>query len=106
MRRAAKTDANHAEIRDFVRKLGAYWLDMFQLKNCCDGVVVYKGEVVAVEVKDGSKPPSKRHLTDGEREFAAAWTAAGGKFAVIESTRQVVDLVNQMNARSLARPDN
>lgn len=84
MRRAAKVDDNHAEIRDAARKLGAYWHDTFQLKGFCDGMMVFRGETIAVEVKDGSKPPSKRRLTQDEETFRDDWTKAGGTYEIVE----------------------
>lgn len=98
MRRAAKVDDNHVEIRDAAKKMGAGWLDVHQLKNCCDAFMAYKGVTVAIEIKDGNKPPSRRKLTEGERKFSEGWVATGGKFAVIESIEQLRVLMNNMEA--------
>ena len=62
LRRAAKIDANHPELRDLARKLGASWLDTHQLKNACDAFLSHKGQTGAIEVKDGSKQANK-HLS-------------------------------------------
>jgi len=90
---SAKVDANQAEIVKAFRDLGAYVLLVHRLKNCCDIIVVYQGETVAVEIKDGSKPPSQRKLSEGEREFMEEWTLHGGKWAKIESIDEAEGLI-------------
>lgn len=72
-RRAARKDDNHTEIVNEFRRLGWSVLDIAQLKNCCDLVVAKDGYTVAVEVKDGEKPPSKRKLSQGEVKFRDSW---------------------------------
>lgn len=69
IRTAAKKDANHAEIVRKLRQIGAYVLDISQLKNCCDVIVGYRGRWVALEIKDGAKPASATQLTPGEHKF-------------------------------------
>lgn len=69
MRYAARKDANHQEIVEALRRVGCYVLDISQLKNCCDLMVAKGGKWVAMEIKDGSKPPSARKLTEGEQTF-------------------------------------
>ena len=94
MKYAARIDDNHGEIREAARKLGAGWVDCYQLKNFCDGLLVYRGVTVAIEIKDGNKPPSSRKLTEGEEKFKGNWEAKGGKYAVIENTEQLTGLLN------------
>lgn len=85
-RRAAKTDANQPEIVKHLRKLGWYVLIISQLKNCCDLIISKNGRTIAIEVKDGSKPPSQRKLTDGELKFQREWQ---GEYLVIESIEDI-----------------
>lgn len=54
-----------------------------------DIVVGKYGINVLVEIKDGSKPPSKRKLTEDEADFHSAWR---GMACVIESEQQVEEL--------------
>lgn len=89
-RRAAKTDANHAEIVAHFRSHGWSVLNVSQLKHCCDIFVSKGGETIAIEIKDGSKIPSARKLTEGEKKFKRCWQ---GKYAVIENTEEVDRLV-------------
>ena len=72
-RRAAKVDDNQAEIVKTFRKLGWYVLIISQLKNCCDIIVSKDGRTIAIEIKDGSKPPSARKLSEGEVKFKSEW---------------------------------
>lgn len=82
MRRVAKVDANQPEIVEYFRKTGWSVLIISQLKNCCDIIVSKNGRTVAVEIKDGDKPPSQRKLTEGEESFRKSWQ---GEYSIIES---------------------
>lgn len=96
MRTAARKDANHNEIVDVFKKAGAGVLDLSQLKECCDVVVTYCGVEVMVEIKDGSKKPSARVLTEGEEKFREYWKSKGGKWAKVETVDQALTLLGQM----------
>ena len=89
-RRAAKVDDNQKEVVAALRKLGWTVLIISQLKNCCDLFASKNGRTVAIEVKDGAKPPSARKLSDGEVKFRDAWQ---GDYALIEK----LDDVNELN---------
>ena len=95
-RRAAKVDANQPEIVAAFRKLGCSVLIISQLKNCCDVFISKGGVTVAVEIKDGTLPPSKRKLTEGEERFSREWK---GDYCVVESIQDAVDLVRVMSLR-------
>ena len=88
-RRAAKKDANHNEVADVFIALGYSVLDVSQLKNCCDLIAAKGKRSIAVEVKDGSKPPSARKLSSGELKFKEYWR---GEWALIESVNDVIEL--------------
>jgi len=92
---AARVDRNHAEIVAAFRKLGCSVLDIHQLKNCADLIVSKNKKTVIVEVKDGKKPKSVRHLTPGEREFFAGWR---GESAIVESLDDVLRVVKELEA--------
>lgn len=72
-RRAARVDDNQSEIVKTFRGLGWYVLIISQLKNCCDIIVSKDGRTIAVEIKDGSKPPSQQKLSTGEIKFKEEW---------------------------------
>ena len=72
-RRAARVDDNQSEIVSAFRNLGWYVLIISQLKNCCDIIVSKDGRTIAIEIKDGSKPPSAQKLSKGEVKFKDEW---------------------------------
>lgn len=89
MRRAARTDDNQAQIVSALRQLGATVVVTSTMGQgfpdiCCG----WRGRNVLFEIKDGSKPPSRRKLTPDQIEFHAAWK---GEIAVITSATEAVD---------------
>jgi len=88
-RRAAKVDANQPEIVKTFRDLGWYVLIISQLKNCCDIMVSKNGRTIAVEIKDGNKPPSQQKLSEGELKFKSQWL---GEYALINCVQDVIDI--------------
>ena len=88
-RRAAKVDDNQKEIVALFRKLGWTVLIISQLKNCCDIIVSKSGRTVAIEIKDGAKPPSARKLSDGEIKFRDAWQ---GEYSLVICDDDVIEL--------------
>lgn len=77
MRRAAKVDANHAGIVKALRQAGANVLDLSAVGKGCPDLLVtcvcYPHQMVLMEIKDGSKPPSARKLTPDQEKFHATW---------------------------------
>ncbi len=86
-RRAAKVDANQSVIVKTFRGMGWYVLIISQLKNCCDIIVSKGGHTIAVEIKDGTKPPSAQKLSDGEQKFRDEWQ---GEYALVRSIDDVI----------------
>lgn len=89
----ARKDANHAEIEDLLRSLGFKTKDVSPMKEFVDIVAKLHGVIVLIEVKDGSKPPSKRKLTDDERAFHEYW---GDDIRVIETREDVFALRDEI----------
>lgn len=75
MRRAARTDANHATVMLDLRRLGYRVEDMSQVGGGVPDLLVGTpcGALCLVEVKDGAKPPSKRVLTEDQVKWHLAW---------------------------------
>lgn len=74
MRRAARTDSNHAAITGCFRACGALVTSLAAHgEGLPDLLIQHQGKLYLVEVKDGSKPPSKRKLTPAQKEFHAIW---------------------------------
>lgn len=84
MRRAARTDANQAQIMRALRAIGCKVKDTSRLGDGFPDLVVgYRGRLTLMEVKDGSKPPSERKLTPDQEKFHAEW--AGLPVYVVEN---------------------
>ena len=91
MRRRARIDGNHVAIVQTLRDLG---VSVFSTAGVGDGfpdlVCGYHGTHL-LELKDGSLSPSRRRLTDDEREWHEAWL--GEPVEVVESPAQAAQLV-------------
>jgi hypothetical protein len=74
MRRAAKVDDNQAEIVEALKAVGC---SVQSLAAVGDGVpdllVGLRGKNLLMEIKDGSKPPSRRRLTPDQLKFMSRW---------------------------------
>jgi hypothetical protein len=95
MHRAARQDSNHAEIRQVFVDAGLSTLDLHQLKGACDLLVGGLGVNILLEIKDGTKPPSKRQLSEKERDFHARWL---GPLFIVETVEQAQALANQLTS--------
>ena len=74
VRRAAKKDANHNDVADYLEALGWSVLDLSQLgKGKPDMLVARHGFSALIEVKDGGKVPSKQKLSKDQETFAKGW---------------------------------
>ena len=93
MRRAAKKDANHAEIVKAFEKMGCSVIDVSATPCGLDILVGYGGLCMPVEIKDGSKPPSARKLTPNEAKIHARWT---GGARLVKDFDDVVATVNTL----------
>ena len=93
-RRAAKTDANQQELVEVMRNMGvSVEITSSAHDGMTDLVVGYGGIAVLVEVKDGSKVPSKRKLTAAQVKFHGGFK---GAITVIETVDQAIALVNEI----------
>lgn len=94
MRRAARTDGNQNEIAKALRDVG---FSLFSLaavgKGMGDVLVGYGGRTFLCEIKDGSKPPSARKLTEAQIKFRDSWK---GDYTVLESVEDVRDFHEQV----------
>ena len=92
MRRAAKIDANHHEIVDALRRVGAT-VQSLAAVGCGvpDLLVGYCGRTYLLEVKDGSKPPSARKLTQDQIDWHAEWR--GGDVYVVTSVTEALNAI-------------
>lgn len=94
MRRAARIDANQAAIVDALRAIGCTVMSLATVgRGCPDLVVGHAGKNYLLEVKDGTKPASKRKLTAAEQEWADAWM---GQVHVVESVEDAIGVIRRM----------
>jgi Holliday junction resolvase len=90
--RAAKVDANQPDIVGAFRRLG---FSVAVTSKMGDGfpdlVVGRRGHNLLIEIKDGSKIPSKRQLTPAQEEFHRAWR---GRIRIVERIEDVIKIAN------------
>jgi len=91
MRRAAKVDANHADIVSALERVGAIVQSLAaQGSGVPDLLVGYRGINYLIEVKDGSKPPSKRTLTSAQQDWHQQWR---GQVAIVHSEDDALTVI-------------
>ena len=91
MRRAARTDANKAEIVSALRAAGCV---VWDLKLPVDLLVGANGKTMLVEIKNGRAVPSAQKYTKLQTSFMATWT--GGPVATVrdvEGARMVARML-------------
>ena len=100
MRRAARTDANHAEVMAALRAIGCSVADLSAVgKGVPDLAVSRNGITVLVEVKNGALPPSDRRLTTAQEKFKATWR---GLYFVVNSVDEAIAAVQAATLRKRA----
>ncbi len=89
--RAARVDANQAEIVDALRKVGCTVQPLHAVgQGVPDLLVGYRGNNVLIEVKDGSKPPSARKLTPDQVNWHGDWR---GQVVVVQNVKEAFEAV-------------
>lgn len=92
--RAAKIDANQPAVVAAMRKLGCSVQPLHMVGQGCPDLAVAIADIsFFVEVKDGSKPPSKQKLTPDQIEWHSKWRAP---VYIVNSVDQAVDLVKKL----------
>ena len=100
MRRAARTDDNHADVVEALTKSGMRVQTLAAVgKGVPDLLVGFRGINCLLEVKDGDKVPSARRLTADEMRWHGAWA---GQVIVVESAEDAVVAVIE-HARQMGR---
>lgn len=91
MRQRARADSNQTAIVEALRAAGCTVLHLHQVGGGCPDVLAgIDGRNVLIEIKDGTRPPSRRALTADEHAFHAAWR---GQIAVASTVAEALALV-------------
>jgi len=91
----ARTDNNHIEIVDALRRVGAQVQSLAGVGHGCpDLLVAFRGEWFVLEVKDGTKPASHRKLTQPE----ARWHEQFGDYASVFTVTSTDDALGAIGA--------
>lgn len=91
MRRDGRIDANQPEIVQALRDVGASVAITSMVGSGFPDIVVgYRGENYLIEIKDGSKTPSKRKLTTDEQEWHDLWR---GTIHIANSVNEVLTII-------------
>lgn len=94
MRRAAKIDENQPEIVRALRARGYEVLSLAAVGDGCPDLLVSSRACTTamwlLEIKDGSKPPSRRKLTPDQEEFHQWWP---GEIHVVKSVEEALAAV-------------
>lgn len=86
-------DANQGEVVQALRKIGATVTPLHAVGNgVADLLVSFRQRWFLLEVKDGSKPPSKRELTEDEKDWIAEQRAP---VYVVTSALEAVNFLQQ-----------
>lgn len=76
MRRAAKLDANQAQVVSALEAAGATVQSLAAVgKGVPDLLVMFRANLFLLEVKDGAKPKSAQKLTDAQAKWHQTWGA-------------------------------
>ena len=89
-----RLDANHNEIVSALRTAGASVQSLASIGGGCpDLMVAVHGVTIVMEIKDGSKSPSKKRLTDAEQLWYDAWN---GKKFIVYSVDQALRVLTSL----------
>ena len=93
VRFARRKDENQSPIVGALRQIGVYVHDASASGGgLTDLICVYRGRVVLIEIKDGSKPPSRRKLTPAQVDFHEGCRTHGYVIPIVETVDQALAL--------------
>lgn len=97
MRTRGKIDANHNDIVLALRKCGASVVSLAGVgEGVPDLLVGFRGVTCLVEIKDGTKPPSQRKLTEAQIRFHSEWN--GGTLSIVDSVDAALRILKVIDA--------
>ena len=72
--RAKRVDKNHAEIVKLFRDCGCSVCDLSAVGGGVPDILIgMPGDNILIEIKDGSKPPSKQRLNNKQKQWHMEW---------------------------------
>lgn len=87
-----KRDANEREIVEAWRALGALWIPQPQ-ESGFDGILLFRGQVHIVEIKDTRFSNGRFSLTKNERETLEEVGARGVEYKIVTNMIDALELV-------------
>ena len=97
MRHRAKLDANQTAIVDALRKAGCTVQSLAAVGGGVPDILVgWLGDILLMEIKDGTLSPSRRELTPDQIKWHAAWN--GTPVAVVKSVDEALRAINEQQA--------
>lgn len=91
--RPRRVDANHSEIVQALRQVGAVILDTHTIPGGLDILVGFRGTLMLWELKDGAKSKSRRALTPAESVTIDDFLRQGCPVFVVESVDEALALI-------------
>lgn len=89
-----RRDANHTDVVEALRGVGASVLILADVGDGCPDVLIgFRGVNLLLEIKDGRKPPSARKLTRDQETFIRNWR---GTVYIVFSAEDALNVVNLM----------
>lgn len=97
MRRAARIDSNQSEIVEKLRDCGYSVQILSTVGDGCPDILCGAHQInVILEIKDGSRKPSKQKLTPDEQKWHIAWK---GQKAVVRSFEEAAAVIEEQVRR-------
>ena len=93
-------DANHAEIVEALRKVGAVIVDTTSVKHAFDLMVFYKSQAYVMEIKNPDyltkvydRETLESKLSDGERKCMEDLQAVGVAYHIVASIEEALKVI-------------
>ena len=94
MKLNARVDKNQKQITKYLRDLGATVQPLHMVgRGVPDLLIGWKGKNILVELKDGSLVPSRRKLTDDEKEWHETWR---GQAVIANSFDELIKILKDI----------
>lgn len=95
MRIASRIDTNQPFLVRALRQMGVRVQVLSGVgKGFPDLLILHRGKLALVELKDGSKSASRRKLTPDEQQWHEEW--ADAPLYVVANVDEIVDMLNRM----------